>query len=177
MTKGAPPASPPAETRALLDRIDTGTVVGLRDRALLSVMVYSFARVSATVGMRQDYFRQGTRTVQRRGMCLATRQFASGPTRFCPGQCTVPFSDSSPPSHKSRSRRAIVRVNVSMPSLKVLVLNSLILSSVDVLSFCFAVSSTTNSATTSIMSCTVPRHAGNAVDRLMHGRRSPLAAS
>ena len=47
------------------------------------------------------------------------------PTRFCPGQCTVPFSDSSPPSHKSRSRRAIVRVNVSMPSLKVLVLNSL----------------------------------------------------
>ncbi len=50
------------------------------------------------------------------------------PTRFCPGQCTVPFSDSSPPSHKSRSRRAIVRVNVSMPSLKVLVLNSLILS-------------------------------------------------
>ena len=83
MTKGAPPASPPAETRALLDRIDTGTVVGLRDRALLSVMVYSFARVSATVGMRQDYFRQGTRTVQRRGMCLATRQFASGPTRFC----------------------------------------------------------------------------------------------
>ena len=35
---------------------------GLRDRALLSVMVYSFARVSAAVGMRrQDYFRQGLR--------------------------------------------------------------------------------------------------------------------
>ena len=45
-----------------LDRIDTGTRVGLRDRALLSVMVYSFARVSAAVGMRrQDYFRQGVR--------------------------------------------------------------------------------------------------------------------
>ena len=52
----------PAEARALLDRIDTGTRVGLRDRALLSVMVYSFARVSAAVGMRrQDYFRQGVR--------------------------------------------------------------------------------------------------------------------
>ena len=52
----------PAETRALLDRIDTGAVVGLRDRALLSVLVYSFARVSAAVGMRrQDYFRQGVR--------------------------------------------------------------------------------------------------------------------
>ena len=33
-----------------------------RDRALLSVMVFSFARVSAAVGMRrQDYFRQGVR--------------------------------------------------------------------------------------------------------------------
>ena len=56
------PVLTPAETRALLDRIDVGTVVGLRARALLSVMVYNFARVSAAVGMRrQDYFRQGTR--------------------------------------------------------------------------------------------------------------------
>ena len=62
VTKGATPVLSPAETRALLDRIDTGTLVGLRDRALLSVLVYSFARVSAAVGMRrQDYFRQGTR--------------------------------------------------------------------------------------------------------------------
>ena len=62
VTKGATPVLTPAETRALLDRIDTGTLVGLRDRALLSVMVYSFARVSAAVGMRrQDYFRQGVR--------------------------------------------------------------------------------------------------------------------
>ena len=62
VTKGATPVLTPAEARALLDRIDTGTRVGLRDRALLSVMVYSFARVSAAVGMRrQDYFRQGLR--------------------------------------------------------------------------------------------------------------------
>ena len=62
VTKGATPVLTPAETRELLDRIDTGTLVGLRDRALLSVMVFSFARVSAAVGMRrQDYFRQGTR--------------------------------------------------------------------------------------------------------------------
>ena len=62
VTKGATPVLTPAKARALLDRIDTGTRVGLRDRALLSVMVYSFARVSAAVGMRrQDYFRQGTR--------------------------------------------------------------------------------------------------------------------
>ena len=42
--------------------IDTGALAGLRDRALLSVMLYSFARVSAVVAMRrQDYFRQGSR--------------------------------------------------------------------------------------------------------------------
>ena len=62
VTKGSTPVLTPAETRSLLDRIDTGPLVGLRDRALLSVLVYSFARVSAAVGMRrQDYFRQGRR--------------------------------------------------------------------------------------------------------------------
>ena len=62
VTKGATPVLTPAETRSLLDGIDPGSLVGLRDRALLSVMVYSFARVSAVVGMRrQDYFWQGVR--------------------------------------------------------------------------------------------------------------------
>ena len=62
VTKGATPVLTPAEMRSLLDRIDPGPLVGLRDRALLSVLVYSFARVSAAVGMRrQDYFRQGLR--------------------------------------------------------------------------------------------------------------------
>ena len=59
---GATPVLTAGETRALLDRIDTSTIVGLRDRALIGVMVYSFARVSAVVGMRrQDYFAQGKR--------------------------------------------------------------------------------------------------------------------
>ena len=62
VTKGATPVLTPAETRALLDGIDAESLVGVRDRALLSVLVYSFARVSAAVGMRrEDYFRQGTR--------------------------------------------------------------------------------------------------------------------
>ena len=52
VTKGATPVLTPAETRSLLDGIDPGTLVGLRDRALLSVMVYGFARVSAVVGVR-----------------------------------------------------------------------------------------------------------------------------
>ena len=52
----------PAEARKLLDSIDTGSLAGLRDRALFSVMLYSFARVSAVLGMRRgDYFQQGSR--------------------------------------------------------------------------------------------------------------------
>ena len=52
----------PAEGRRLLDAIDVGTLAGLRDRALVVVMLYSFARVSAALGMRRaDYFRQGSR--------------------------------------------------------------------------------------------------------------------
>ena len=50
------------KTPVLLDTIDTSTIPGLRDRALLAVMVYSFARVSAVVGMRvEDYYQQGKR--------------------------------------------------------------------------------------------------------------------
>ena len=62
VTKGATPVLTPAEARKLLDHIDTGTLAGLRDLALFSVMLYSFARVSAVLGMRrQDYFQQGSR--------------------------------------------------------------------------------------------------------------------
>ena len=59
---GKTPVLQPAEARQLLDAIDTSTLRGLRDRALLAVMVYSFARVSAVVGMRvEDYYQQGKR--------------------------------------------------------------------------------------------------------------------
>ena len=62
VTKGATPVLSPLEARKLLESIDTGALAGLRDRALLSVMLYSFARVSAVLGMRrQDYFGQGSR--------------------------------------------------------------------------------------------------------------------
>jgi integrase/recombinase XerD len=51
------------ETRELLDSIDTSTVVGLRDRAIIAAMVYSFARVGVMVTMRvEDYFVQGRRS-------------------------------------------------------------------------------------------------------------------
>ena len=52
----------PSEARALLDSIDTSTVVGLRDRALIGLIVYSFARIGAALGMAlEDMFAQNRR--------------------------------------------------------------------------------------------------------------------
>jgi len=52
----------PDEARKLLDSIDVTTLVGLRDRALIAMMAYSFARVSAVVSMRvEDYYSAGKR--------------------------------------------------------------------------------------------------------------------
>jgi site-specific recombinase XerD len=60
--RGKTPVLTPAEARKLLDSIDVSNVVGLRDRALIGLMTYSFARVSAAVGMRvEDYYGQGKR--------------------------------------------------------------------------------------------------------------------
>ncbi len=59
---GRTPALAPAEARALLDGIDATTPIGLRDRALLALMVYSFARIGAALGMRvEDVFTQQRR--------------------------------------------------------------------------------------------------------------------
>ena len=44
----------PDEARLLLDSVDVGENSGLRDRALLAVILYSFARVSAVVGMNVE---------------------------------------------------------------------------------------------------------------------------
>ncbi len=50
------------QARTLLDSIKIDFIVGLRDRALIGVMVYSFARVSATIHMRvEDYYQNGKR--------------------------------------------------------------------------------------------------------------------
>ena len=60
---GKTPVLTAGETRDLLDAIDTGTLVGVRDRALIGLMVYSFARVSAALAMRvADYYTQGKRS-------------------------------------------------------------------------------------------------------------------
>jgi integrase/recombinase XerD len=50
------------ETRELLDSLDVSSVIGLRDRALIALMTYTFARVGAVVAMKvEDYFPQTKR--------------------------------------------------------------------------------------------------------------------
>lgn len=64
----------PDEARALLDSIDVTTPGGMRDRALIGLMVYSFARVGAALAMRvEDVFVQNRRLWVR-----LTRKAASG---------------------------------------------------------------------------------------------------
>lgn len=61
--RGKTPVLTAAEARALLDAIDPGSLIGLRDRALIGLMVYTFARVGAVLKMRvEDVYLQGRRT-------------------------------------------------------------------------------------------------------------------
>lgn len=56
------PVLDPQEARVLLDSIDVTTPVGLRDRALIGLMVYSFARVGAALAMKvEDVYVQNGR--------------------------------------------------------------------------------------------------------------------
>lgn len=60
--RGKTPVLTADEARKLLDSIDTSTAIGLRDRALIGVMVYSFARISAAVTMKvEDFYAEGKR--------------------------------------------------------------------------------------------------------------------
>jgi site-specific recombinase XerD len=60
--KGKTPVLDGDEAKKLLDSIDISTVVGLRDRALIALLIYSFARISAALHMNvEDYYPQGKR--------------------------------------------------------------------------------------------------------------------
>ena len=60
--KGKTPVLNADEARTLFEAIPTDSLTGLRDRALIGVMVYTFARVNAVISMKvKDYFTQGRR--------------------------------------------------------------------------------------------------------------------
>jgi site-specific recombinase XerC len=60
--QGKTPVLDATEARQLLDSIDVTTPIGLRDRALIGLMVFSFARVGAALAMRvEDVYTQNRR--------------------------------------------------------------------------------------------------------------------
>ena len=59
---GKTPVLDPSEARQLLDSIDVSTPAGLRDRALIGLMVFSFARIGAALAMKvEDVYTQNRR--------------------------------------------------------------------------------------------------------------------
>ncbi|NEP19773.1 MAG: tyrosine-type recombinase/integrase [Leptolyngbya sp. SIO4C1] len=60
--QGKTPVLSDEEMVQLFNSIDTSYIVGLRDRALMATMFYSFARIGAVLGMDiKDYFKKGKR--------------------------------------------------------------------------------------------------------------------
>ena len=60
--RGKTPVLAPDEARRLIDAIDVTTAAGLRDRALIALMVFSFARIGAALKMRvEDAYTQNRR--------------------------------------------------------------------------------------------------------------------
>ena len=62
MKKGKTSVLSAEEMRTLLDAIKIDALIGLRDRALIALMGYTFARVGAAVQMKvEDYYIQNRR--------------------------------------------------------------------------------------------------------------------
>ena len=97
VTTGATPVLSPAEARRLLAAIDTGTLAGLRDRALVSVMLYSFARAGldeATAALFQSVDPPGRRLTDRalsRRLVLAMIKRRAAAADLPPSTCCHTF--------------------------------------------------------------------------------------
>ena len=55
--RGKTPLLDPQKARRLIDAIDETTIIGLRDRALIGLTVYSFARIIAALRMKVEDIR------------------------------------------------------------------------------------------------------------------------
>ncbi len=66
MTRGKTPVLDAEEARLLLDSIPLTIITGLRDRAPIGLMIYSFARISAAVAMNVEdvFWQKGWRWVR-----------------------------------------------------------------------------------------------------------------
>jgi site-specific recombinase XerC len=90
--KGKTPVLLADETRQLLDSIESTTAIGLRDRALVALMTFTFARVGAAVKMRATTISFKTaklgpasRRAARSMRCRATIVLMSTCTNTSPG--------------------------------------------------------------------------------------------
>src|SRR5258705_9441107 len=65
-TEGKTPAFVEGEVQKLLNTVETSTHTGLRDRALLGVLAYTFARIGSVVNLKvEDYYPSGKRFLLR----------------------------------------------------------------------------------------------------------------
>ena len=81
VSKGSTPVLSSEEATALLAGMDVSSVVGLRDRAIIAGMTYTFARVGAVVALNvEDYYPQEKRAHKNFGG-------ASPPHRDTAGGC------------------------------------------------------------------------------------------
>ncbi len=71
VTKGKTPVLEGPQAKRLLDSIPMNTLAGLRDRALIGTMIFSFARISAVLGMDTEDFH---RDAAGRAMWLRLRE-------------------------------------------------------------------------------------------------------
>jgi site-specific recombinase XerD len=73
VTTGVTPVIPSEEATAMLTGMDVSTVFGFRDRAIIAVMTYTFARVGAVVALSvEDYFSR-----KNAGGCASTKKTVS----------------------------------------------------------------------------------------------------
>jgi integrase/recombinase XerD len=62
INKGVTPVLSSEEATALLEGMEVSTLVGLRNQAIIAVMIYTFARVGAVVALNvEDYYSQKKR--------------------------------------------------------------------------------------------------------------------
>jgi site-specific recombinase XerD len=62
-TRGATPALAGDEVKRLLDSIESNTLKGLRDRALIALLLFTWARIDAALKLEvADYYREGKRS-------------------------------------------------------------------------------------------------------------------
>ncbi|MEQ8446904.1 MAG: tyrosine-type recombinase/integrase [Pelagibacterium sp.] len=63
LTKGKTPSLSSQEARAMLQHVSIDTLIGRRDKAVIAVMLYTFARIGAVLALRRtDVYQQGRRT-------------------------------------------------------------------------------------------------------------------